>query len=135
MINHVTLVGNLTRDPETSNGPNTTMTRMRVATNSVWRNSEGVRQEAAEFHSVVAFGRLAETCATYCTRGKRLYVEGRLRTRDYQAADGTTRYSTEIVAETVRFLDRAPQSAATGDAVAEPESADTELEVAAAAAT
>lgn len=116
MINRVILVGNLTRDAEPTAGPSTTLTRMRIATNSVWRDAEGNRQEHAEFHSVVAFGKLAEICASYCVKGRRVYIEGRLRTREYDGSDGLRRHSTEIVAETMKLLDRAPS-----DGAAQPE--------------
>ncbi|HSP64553.1 MAG TPA: single-stranded DNA-binding protein [Candidatus Deferrimicrobium sp.] len=112
MINRVTLVGHLTRDAESTSGPSTTLTRMRLATNSVWRDGDGNRQESAEFHSVVAFGKLGEICAAYCLKGRRVYIEGRLRTREFDGSDGLRRYSTEIVAETMKLLDR-PR---TGDA-------------------
>ncbi|HEY7926253.1 MAG TPA: single-stranded DNA-binding protein [Candidatus Dormibacteraeota bacterium] len=109
MINRVILVGNLTRDAEPTTGPSTTLTRMRIATNSVWRDAEGNRQEHAEFHHVVAFGKLAEICASYCVEGRRVYIEGRLRTREYDGSDGLRRHTTEIVAETMKLLDR-PQT-------------------------
>jgi single-strand DNA-binding protein len=108
MINRAILVGNLTRDAEPTIGPNTTLTRMRIATNSVWRDAEGNRQEHAEFHNVVAFGKLAEICASYCVKGRRVYIEGRLRTREYDGTDALRRHTTEIVAETMKLLDRAP---------------------------
>jgi single-strand DNA-binding protein len=69
-----------------------------------WRDSEGNRQEETEYHAVVSFGRLAEVCALYCTRGRRVYVEGKLRTRDYTGSDGLRRFSTEVVAESVKLL-------------------------------
>jgi single-strand DNA-binding protein len=106
MINRVILVGHLTRDAESTSGPSTTLTRMRLATNTTWRDAEGNRQESAEFHSVVAFGKLGEICASYCLKGRRVYIEGRLRTREYDSSDGLRRYSTEIVAETMKLLDR-----------------------------
>jgi single-strand DNA-binding protein len=106
MINRVILVGNMTRDAEATAGPATTLTRMRIATNTVWRDAEGNRQESAEFHSVVAFGKLAEICASYCVKGRRVYIEGRLRTREYESTDGLRRHTTEIVAETMKLLDR-----------------------------
>jgi single-strand DNA-binding protein len=109
MVNRVILVGNLTRDAEPTTGPATTLTRMRIATNAVWRDAEGNRQESAEFHNVVAFGKLAQICAAYCIKGRRVYIEGRLRTREYDGSDGLRRYSTDIVAETMKLLDR-PQS-------------------------
>jgi single-strand DNA-binding protein len=106
MINRVILVGHLTRDAESTSGPSTTLTRMRLATNMMWRDAEGNRQESAEFHSVVAFGKLGVICASYCLKGRRVYIEGRLRTREYDGSDGLRRYSTEIVAETMKLLDR-----------------------------
>ncbi len=108
MVNRVILVGNLTRDAESTTGPATTLTRMRIATNTSWRDADGARQESAEFHSVVAFGKLGEVCATYCLKGRRVYIEGRLRTREYDGSDGLRRHSTEIVAETMKLLDRPP---------------------------
>jgi len=108
VINRVILVGNLTRDAESTSGPSTTLTRMRLATNAVWRDGDGNRQESAEFHSVVAFGKLAEICAQYCLKGRRVYIEGRLRAREYDGSDGLRRHSTEVVAETMKLLDRPP---------------------------
>ena len=100
MINRVILVGNLTRDAEAVPTSGKAMTRMRVATNTRWTDDAGNKQEAAEYHSVVAFGRLAEVCALYGSKGRRVYVEGKLRTRDYEGSDGVRRYTTEIVART-----------------------------------
>jgi single-strand DNA-binding protein len=108
MINRVILVGNLTRDAESTTGPATTLTRMRLATNTAWRDAGGARQESAEFHNVVAFGKLGEICASYCLKGRRVYIEGRLRTREFDGSDGLRRHATEIVAETMRLLDRPP---------------------------
>jgi len=104
MINRVILIGNLTRDAESLPSSGKPMTRMRLATNSGWRDAEGNRQEETEYHAVIAFGRLAEVCALYCTRGRRIYVEGRLRTHEYVGGDGLRRYTTEIVAQTVKLL-------------------------------
>jgi single-strand DNA-binding protein len=117
MINRVIIVGNLTRDAEAvSTTTGKPMTRMRLATNSQWKDADGNKQEAAEFHAVVCFGRLAEICSLYASKGRRVYVEGRLRTRNYAGADGVQRYTTEIVAETVKLLQ--PRLAVTGEAVA-----------------
>lgn len=104
MINRVILVGNLTRDAESISTSGRPMTRLRLATNSTWRDGDGNRQERTEYHTLVTFGRLAEVCALYCTRGRRVYVEGHLRTREYTGNDGMRRLSTEIVAETVKLL-------------------------------
>jgi single-strand DNA-binding protein len=106
MINRVILLGNLTRDAEATTGPSTTLARLRIATNAVWRDADGNRQESAEFHNVVAFGKLGEICASYCLKGRRVYIEGRLRTREYEGGDGLRRHSTEIIAETMKLLDR-----------------------------
>jgi single-strand DNA-binding protein len=104
MVNRVILIGNLTRDAESLPSSGKPMTRLRLATNSGWRDSEGNRQEETEYHSVITFGRLAEVCALYCSRGRRIYVEGRLRTHEYVGSDGLRRYSTEIVAQSVKLL-------------------------------
>ncbi|MGI8848140.1 MAG: single-stranded DNA-binding protein [Candidatus Dormibacteria bacterium] len=114
MINRVILVGNMTKDSESVSTSGKALTKLRLATNSVWRDGDGNRQESSEFHSVVTFGRLAEICAEYCTRGRRVYVEGRLRTHEYTGQDGLRRYSTEIVAETVKLLQPRPVSAGAG---------------------
>jgi single-strand DNA-binding protein len=104
VVNRVILVGNLTRDAEAVSTNGRAMSRMRLATNAQWQDSDGNRQEQAEFHTVVSFGRLAEIVAQYGTRGRRVYVEGRLRTRSYEGNDGVTRMATEIVAEMVKLL-------------------------------
>jgi single-strand DNA-binding protein len=132
VINRVILIGNLTRDAESVAGARTAFTRLRLATNTVWRDAEGNRQETAEYHSVVAFGRTAEVCAEYGVRGRRVYIEGRLRTRDYDGSDGLRRHTTEIVAESVRWLDRREPSSteAADDAEADTAEAEPELAVA-----
>jgi single-strand DNA-binding protein len=106
MVNHVILVGHLTRDAESLPGARGPMTRMRLATHAQWRDVDGNRQESTEFHNIVAFTRLAEICAQYCLKGRRIYVEGRLRTRDYEGSDGLRRTSTDVVIDTMRLLDR-----------------------------
>jgi single-strand DNA-binding protein len=105
MVNRVILIGNLTRDAE-SIAARSPMTRLRIATNAVWRDAEGNRQESAEFHTVISFGRLAEICAAYCVKGRRVYVEGKLRTREYDSSDGLRKVTTEIVADIMQLLDR-----------------------------
>jgi len=105
MVNRVILVGNTTKDAEQIATTGKAMMRMRIATNQHWKDAAtGENRESSEFHNVVCFGRLAEICAEYCRKGRRVYVEGRLRTRDYEASDGTRKYTTEIVAETVQLL-------------------------------
>ena len=115
MVNRVILVGNLTKDAESLPSSGKPMTRMRLATNSTWRDAQGNRQEETEYHAVICFGRLAEVCALYCTRGRRVYVEGKLRTRDYTGGDGLRRFSTEVVAEFGQAPQRPPHQRGPGD--------------------
>jgi len=102
-LNHVILIGNLTRDPELraiSSG--TQVANFGVATNRVWKDRDGNKQESAEFHNVVVFGRQAETTAQYLKKGSSVLVEGRLQTRSWDS-DGVKKYKTEIVADRVQF--------------------------------
>jgi len=106
-LNRAMIIGNLTRDPEvrtTANGKN--VASFGVATNSVWTDASGQKQEKAEFHNIVAWGKLADICGQYLAKGRKVYVEGRLQTREWQAQDGTKRNRTEIVAENMIMLDR-----------------------------
>ncbi|OGZ46007.1 MAG: hypothetical protein A3J54_02145 [Candidatus Ryanbacteria bacterium RIFCSPHIGHO2_02_FULL_45_13b] len=103
-VNKVLLIGNLTRDPEMRSLPSgQPVVNFGVATNRVWRDKEGQKQQQADFHNVVAFGKLAETVNQYMKKGNMIYVEGRLTTRNWDAQDGTKKSRTEIVAETVQF--------------------------------
>jgi single-strand DNA-binding protein len=127
MVNKVILIGNLTKDAESLPSSGKPMTRMRIATNSTWRDASGNRQEETEYHAVICFGRLAEVCALYGTRGRRVFVEGKLRTRDYTGGDGLRRFSTEVVAESFKLLnarrpneDLATEEADDGSPVALP---------------
>lgn len=107
-LNRAMLLGNLTRDPEVrqiSSGQ--TVCTFGVATNRTWNDASGNKQEASEFHNVVAWGKLAEICGQYLTKGKKVYIEGRLQTRDWEGQDGIKRYRTEIVTENMIMLDRA----------------------------
>jgi single stranded DNA-binding protein len=99
------------------------MARMRIATNSKWRDANGEWQEAAKFHSVVLFGRLAEIALQYCGKGRAVYLEGRLRTRDFIDADGRRRFSTEVIADTVKLLGsgRRDEAEPESEPVEEPE--------------
>ena len=101
------LIGNLTRDPEVKTTPSgQNVANFSVATNRVWTNPQGQKQEAVEFHNIVAWGKLAEICGQYLNKGRKVYVEGRLQTRDWQGQDGVKRYRTEIIAENMIMLDR-----------------------------
>lgn len=107
-LNRATIIGNLTRDPEMRQIPSgQSVCTFGVATNRVYNDASGQRQEQTEFHNIVAWGKLAEICGQYLTKGKKIYVEGRLQTRDWEGQDGVRRYRTEIVMENMIFLDRA----------------------------
>lgn len=106
-LNRAQLIGNVTRDPElrtTATGQN--VSSFSVATNSQWTDAQGQKQQRAEFHNLVAWGKLAEICSQYLTKGKKVYVEGRLQTRDWEAQDGAKRRTTEIVLDNMIMLDR-----------------------------
>jgi len=97
-LNKVLLIGNLTRDPELKYIPQgTAVANFGVATNRDWVGSDGERQEAAEFHNIVAWGKLAELCDQLLKTGSKVYIEGRLQTRNWVGDDGKKRYKTEVV--------------------------------------
>lgn len=106
-LNRATLIGNLTRDPEFKTTPNgKSVVSFAIATNSTWLDANKQKQEKAEFHNIVAWGKLAEICNQYLKKGKKIYIDGRLQTRDWQGQDGVKRYRTEIVADNMIMLDR-----------------------------
>lgn len=106
-VNKVILVGNLGADPELKYTPsNKPVCHLSVATNDVWKDKEGVKQERVEWHRVVVWGDQAETCNQYLAKGRSVCVEGRLQTRSWDdKTDGKKRYSTEVMADRVVFLD------------------------------
>ena len=102
-LNKVFIAGNLTRDPELKALPSgANVASFGIATNRTWRDQNGEKKEATEFHNVVVFGRQADTCAQYLKKGQQALVEGRLQTRSWER-DGQKQYRTEIVAERVQF--------------------------------
>lgn len=114
-LNRATIIGNVTRDPEvrqTTSGQS--VCSFGVATNRAWTDASGQKQEQTEFHSVVAWGKLADICKQFMTKGRKVYIEGRLQTRDWQGQDGVKRYRTEIVAENMILLDKAGSGAPMG---------------------
>ena len=113
-LNRAQVIGNLTRDPETRTTPNgQTVTNFSVATSFVWKDAAGVKQEKPEYHNIVAWGKLAEICQQFLGKGRKVYVEGRLQTHDWEGQDGVKRYRTEIIAENMIMLDRAPEGSFT----------------------
>lgn len=109
MLNRVDIIGHLGRDPETRfTAAGDPICHLSVATTEHWTSrANGQRQERTEWHRVTFFGRLAEVATQYLVKGSRLYVSGRLATRDYTDRDGIKRYSTEIQGSQLRLLDRA----------------------------
>lgn len=103
-LNKAFLIGNLTRDPELKSLPSgVKVASFSVATNRVWKDKNGAKQESSDFHNVVVFGAQAETVNQYLKKGSSLLVEGRIQTRSWDAQDGTKKYRTEIVADRVQF--------------------------------
>lgn len=97
-LNRVQLIGNLTRDPELRYTPNgTAVCSFGIATNRSWTTESGEKKDEAEFHNIVAWNKLAELCSQFLTKGGKVFVEGRLATRSWQAQDGTQKQRTEIV--------------------------------------
>ena len=107
MVNKVTLLGRLTADPDVRTLPSgTSVASMRLATNSYGgKEEDGTKKEYTEFHSLVAFGRLAEVAGELLRKGRLVYVEGRLRYRTWENSEGQKRYSTEIVIDNFQLID------------------------------
>ena len=104
-MNKIIVIGNVGRDPEMRYTPSgQSVTSFSVASNRRYRSAEGEQREETEWFNVSAFGRLSEICNQYLTRGRQVYVEGRLRGRSYADRDGQPRYSLEITASEVQFL-------------------------------
>ena len=103
-LNKVQIIGNLTRDPEMKSLPSgIKVVSASIATNRVWKDQNGAKKEATEYHNIVAFGRPAEVIAQYMKKGGSLYVEGRLQTRSWDDKEGKKNYRTEIVVENFQF--------------------------------
>jgi len=116
-LNKVQLIGNLTRDPELRYTPTgAAVCTIGLATNRTWTTESGEKKEETEFHRVVAWNKLAELCSQLLAKGRKIYVEGRLRTNQWQGQDGSQRSTTEVVIEDMIILD----SKRVGEAGAEP---------------
>lgn len=119
-LNRATLIGNVTRDPELRALPSgQNVATFGVATNMMWTDAQGQKQQRTEFHNIVAWGKLAEICKQYLNKGKKIFIEGRLQTREWEAQDSTKKMRTEIVAENMIMLDRggAPGTGAGSNAI------------------
>ncbi len=106
------IIGRLTRDPELKNTPTgKAVATIGVATGRVWIDAKGQKQKQTEFHNVVLWGKLAEIVHQYLHKGGKIYLEGRLQTREWTGQDGVKRYRTEIVGENMIMLDSRPAGA------------------------
>ena len=120
-VNKVILIGNLGRDPELRYIPSgTAVTNFTLATTESWTNKNGEREERTEWHRIVVWGRTAELCAQYLSKGRTVYVEGRLQTREWEDKEGQKRRTTEVNAQTVQFLGSGRGAAGGGGAGAGP---------------
>lgn len=121
-VNKVILVGRLGADPEvryTAGG--TAVAKFRIATSENWKDKDGNKQEKTEWHSVVAFGKLGEICGEYLSKGKQVYVEGRLQTRSWEDKEGNKRYTTEVNINNMVMLGSAEGGGKEFSASAEPQ--------------
>lgn len=121
-LNKAIIFGNLTRDPELRTTPNgVQVASFAIATNRVWKDKSGAKQESTDYHNIVVFGRQAETSAQYLRKGASALVEGRMQTRSWDAADGTKKYRTEVVADRVQFGPRRDSNLKDDSSVKTPE--------------
>lgn len=112
-LNRVQLIGNLTRDPELRYTPQgTAVCSFGLATNRNWTTDTGEKKEEAEFHRIVAWNKLAELCSQFLTKGKKVYLEGRLSTRTWNAQDGSQKSTTEIIISDMILVDGGNRSVA-----------------------
>jgi single-strand DNA-binding protein len=116
-LNKVLLIGNLGSDPEirtTSSGQS--VCNYSLATSRRWNNREGQAQEETEWHRIVVWGRQAETCKEFLSKGRQVFIEGRLQTRQWEDQNGNKKYTTEVVAQNVQFLSGGRGAGASGKA-------------------
>lgn len=105
-VNKVILLGRLGQDPELKYTPSgAAVANFSLATNEVWKDKEGNKKERTEWHRIVLWHKTAELASEYLKKGSRLYVEGRLQTRSWDDKDGNKRYMTEVVGDTITFID------------------------------
>ncbi len=131
-LNKVYLIGNLTRDPELKSLPSgTKVTSFSLATNRYWKDAKtGERKEQTEFHNIVVYGPQADSSAKFLKKGSNVLIEGRITTRSWDAPDGSKKYRTEIIAESVQFGNTRPSdgSSAQSASPSKPKAASEEVE-------
>ncbi len=119
-LNRVQLIGNLTRDPELRYTPaGTAVCSFSIATNRSWITDSGEKKDEADFHRIVAWNKLAELCSQFLTKGKKVYVEGRLSTRNWTGQDGAQRSTTEVIISDMILLDGAGRASRADEEVEE----------------
>ena len=112
MVNKVILIGRLGRDPDVRYTPDGTMVvNFSIATDETFKNKQGEKSSKTEWHRIIAWGKLAEICGNYLTKGKLVFIEGKLQARTWDDKDGNKRSLTEIVAANMKMLDSRGQSA------------------------
>lgn len=109
-VNRVIIVGRLGRDPEIKQLEGGVLTKFSVATSESWTGKDGTKQEKTEWHNVTCWGKLAEICGKYLTKGKQVYIEGKLQTRSWEDEAGVKKYATDVVAKEVQFLGDSKQT-------------------------
>ena len=115
-VNKAIIIGRLGADPEVKQiSSGNTVATLSVATSESWNDKSGQKQERTEWHRVVVWGKTAELCGKYLSKGRQVYLEGRLQTRSWEDQQGQKRYTTEIVANTVQFLGGANNNAGAGN--------------------
>ena len=115
-LNKAFVAGRLTRDPESRTTPNgQRVTSFSVATNRVFKDKDGNKQEQVEFHNIVLWGRLAEIASQYLVKGQEVLIEGRIQTRSWDGQDGSKKYRTEIVAESMQLGSKPGGASSSGD--------------------
>lgn len=123
-INKAIIYGNLTRDPEMKALPSgIQVTNFSLATNRVYKDKNGAKQENVDYHNIVVFGRQAETVNQYLRKGSGAYVEGRMQTRSWDGPDGQKKYRTEVIADRIQFGPKSGGAAGAPSAPAAPSSA------------
>lgn len=104
-VNKVILIGRLGSNPDVRYTPSgAAVANFNIATNEFWNDKNGQKQERTEWHRIVVWGKQAQLCGEYLTKGRQIYIDGRLQTRQWQDKDGQNRYTTEVIANTVQFL-------------------------------
>ena len=127
-VNKVILVGNLGQDPESRFTPQgTAVTNLSVATNETWKNQNGESQDKTEWHRIVMYGKMAETAAEYMKKGQMVYVEGRLRTKEWEDQNQNKRKTTEVMCDNFTMLGRRADNQPSQNNRIEPTTEDDDL--------